>query len=71
MPSVARLSLREVTGRFWLTLDKPPPRGTAITEENQADFKSAELKDFELYNLRDDIGEAHERCGEPAPEAEY
>jgi len=39
------------------TLDKPGPRGVAITAETEADFKSAELTEFQLYNLREDIGE--------------
>jgi arylsulfatase A len=40
------------------TLDKlPAARNTDITEESERDFKTAEMVKFELYNLREDIGE--------------
>ena len=51
------VALRVGDWKILATLDKPPQRGVAITLESEADFKSAELKDFQLYNLRDDIGE--------------
>jgi arylsulfatase A-like enzyme len=46
------------------TLDKPPERGVAITPESEADFKAAELKEFQLYNLREDVGEKHDLAQE-------
>ena len=40
------------------TLDKNPPApSNDITEQDERDFKEAELAEFSLYNLRDDIGE--------------
>jgi arylsulfatase A len=42
------------------TLDKPGEAGVAITTQTEANFKTAELKEFQLYNLRDDIGESHD-----------
>lgn len=39
-------------------IDKPPPaKGNSITIEGEQAFKTAELAGFQLYNLRDDIGE--------------
>jgi hypothetical protein len=39
------------------TLDKRPPRSVNITDESNDILKHAEPAEFELYNLRDDIGE--------------
>jgi hypothetical protein len=41
------------------TLDKPAAVGVALTSETEANFKSAEPKEFELYNLRDDVPFGH------------
>jgi len=51
------VALRDGDWKIVATLDKPPQRGVAITPETEADFKAAQLQDYQLYNLRDDIGE--------------
>ena len=51
------VALRSGDWKILATLDKGPQSGTAITSQTEADFKSAELKDFELYNLASDLGE--------------
>jgi arylsulfatase A len=51
------VALRSGDWKILAALDKPAQPGTAITPETEADFKSAELKDFELYNLASDLGE--------------
>ena len=38
----------------------PAPAGTALNDQTEGDFKSAEPVNFELYNLRDDIGETRD-----------
>jgi len=52
------VALRHGDWKILATLDKTFTQGTAITQQSEADFHSAELKDFQLYNLKDDIGEA-------------
>jgi hypothetical protein len=49
------------------TLDKvPPARGNDITEQTERDFKEAALKDFMLFNLKDDIAETKDLAGSQA-----
>lgn len=55
-----QVALRNGDWKIVATLDRPPQRRTAITPQSEADFKSAELREFELYNLRDDVGEKHD-----------
>jgi arylsulfatase A len=52
------LALRSGDWKILATLDKPAPAGTALNERTEGDFKSAEPVEFELYNLREDIGES-------------
>jgi arylsulfatase A len=52
------VALRNGDWKILATLDKSWAQGTAITEETESSFKTAELKDFQLYDLRHDIGEA-------------
>ena len=52
-----RLALRDGDWKLISTLDKLPPRGVNITETTNDILKHAEPAEFELYNLRDDIGE--------------
>lgn len=54
------VAMRVGDWKILATLDKPAPAGTAITEKTESDFKSAQLTNFELYNLKDDIGESKE-----------
>jgi arylsulfatase A len=52
-------------------LDKRPPRGNDVTEDEERDFKAAEPISFALYNLKDDIAETKElSAAEPAKLAE-
>ena len=51
------VALRSGDWKILATLDHGPQVGTAIRPETEAAFKSAELKEFELYNLASDIGE--------------
>lgn len=60
-----KVAMRIGDWKILATLDKPPPdRGNDITEQTERDFKTAELKEFSLYNLRDDIGEKHDLAGQ-------
>jgi arylsulfatase A len=59
-----QVALRWGDWKILATLDKPPERGVAITPESEADFKAAELKEFQLYNLREDVGEKHDLAQE-------
>jgi arylsulfatase A len=54
------------------TLDKSPlPRGNDLTEQEERDFKEAELTTFSLYNLRIDIAEKTDiAASEPSKLAE-
>jgi arylsulfatase A len=54
------VALRHGDWKILATLDKPAHVGTAITPEREAEFKAAQLKDFQLYNLASDIGEKHD-----------
>jgi arylsulfatase A len=60
------VALRNGDWKIVATLDKEAQAGVAITAQTEADFKAAELKGFELYNLRDDIGEQRDLKGEQA-----
>jgi arylsulfatase A len=51
------VAMRVGDWKILATLDKPARAGVAITPETESDFKSAELTQFQLYNLREDIGE--------------
>jgi arylsulfatase A len=67
-----KVALRLGDWKLLATLDKPPaPRGNDITEAEERAFKEANLAEFSLYNLRDDIGETHDlAASEPAKLAE-
>lgn len=53
-----KVAMRDGDWKILATLDKnPSARSNDITEEDERDFKTAELATFELYNLRTDIGE--------------
>jgi arylsulfatase len=54
------VALRDGDWKIVATLDKPPQRGVAITPEVEAEFKAAQLQDFQLYNLREDVGETRD-----------
>jgi arylsulfatase A len=54
------LALRAGDWKMLATLDKPAQAGTALNERTEEDFKSAEPVAFQLYNLREDIGEARD-----------
>jgi arylsulfatase A len=54
------VALRSGNWKILATLDKTQPAGTVISPQTESDFKTAELKDFELYNLREDIGESRD-----------
>jgi arylsulfatase A len=54
------VALRSGDWKILATLDRPGARGTGITKQTEADFHAAELKQFMLFNLKDDIGEAHD-----------
>ena len=61
------VALRSGDWKIVATLDKEAQRGTAITPETERAFKTAELKEFELYNLKNDIGEKQNlAAAEPA-----
>ncbi len=57
-PKVAmRIGDWKILGR----LNAPkPPSPPSITEESQRAYKSADVAECELYNLREDIGESHD-----------
>jgi arylsulfatase A len=55
-----RVALRMGDWKILATLDKPVPRGGDITAEDQQAIKTAELARFELYNLRQDVGEKND-----------
>lgn len=60
-PNVDRLAEEGMWVGDWKILghlDRQPGRGGDITAEDQQVIKTAELSGFELYNLRDDIGES-------------
>ncbi|HPA18997.1 MAG TPA: sulfatase-like hydrolase/transferase [Verrucomicrobiae bacterium] len=58
--SAPKVAMRVGDWKILATLDKPPQgRPTNdITDADERDFKTAELSTFELYNLRNDIGES-------------
>jgi arylsulfatase A len=52
------VALREGDWKVLAAIDPPCPKsGADITEEQMAVLKTARLTGFELYNLRDDVGE--------------
>jgi arylsulfatase A len=67
-----QVAMREGDWKILATLDKPaPPRSSDITPETEHDFKTAEMVKFELYNLREDMGETTDlSVKEPARLAE-
>jgi arylsulfatase A len=66
-----QVALRDGDWKILARLDKLPPRGNNVTDEEERDFKAAEPVSFALYNLRDDIGETKDRsAAEPARLAE-
>lgn len=53
-----KVAMRVGDWKVLATLDKSAPaRGNDITDEEERDFKRAQLAEFSLYNLRTDIGE--------------
>ncbi|MBX7211844.1 MAG: sulfatase-like hydrolase/transferase [Verrucomicrobiaceae bacterium] len=56
-----KVAMRIGDWKILAALDNPPPeKGNDITEQTEKDFKTAELTTFQLYNLRDDIGERND-----------
>ena len=56
--SAPRVAMREGDWKILATLDGPQLRpGSDITDEATEAIKTARLQRFELYNLRDDVGE--------------
>lgn len=55
-----QVALRSGDWKILATLDKPAQAGTALNERTEGDFKSAESVEFQLYNLREDIGETRD-----------
>jgi arylsulfatase A-like enzyme len=49
--------LRQGDWKILATLDKEPGRTNDLTDEEERAFKTAKLEKFELYNLKEDIGE--------------
>jgi arylsulfatase A len=54
------IALRLGNWKILATFDKPAQAGTVLNEQTEGDFKSAEPIEFQLYNLRDDIGETRD-----------
>lgn len=67
-----KVAMRVGDWKILATLDKNPAGpSNDITEEDERDFKNAELAEFSLYNLRRDIGETTDLAAqEPARLAE-
>jgi arylsulfatase A len=66
-----QVALRVGDWKLLARLDKRPPRGNDVTEDEERDFKAAEPVSFALYNLREDIAETKDRsAAEPAKLAE-
>jgi len=67
-----KVAVRVGDWKILATLDRNPVvRSNDITEESERDFKQAKLATFELYHLRDDIGEKTDLSAkEPAKFAE-
>lgn len=56
-----KVAMRVGDWKILATLDNPPQaRANDITDADERDFKTAELAGFELYNLRDDVGETRD-----------
>jgi arylsulfatase A len=70
--STPKVAMRDGDWKILAALDKTPAaRSNDITEEGERDFKAANLVNFELYNLKADIGETKNlAAGEPAKLAE-
>ncbi len=58
--SQVKVAIREGNWKILATLDGPVLKGVDITREEIIAYKTANLKDFELYNLEDDIAESEE-----------
>nr|MDQ3624153.1 sulfatase-like hydrolase/transferase [Verrucomicrobiota bacterium] len=59
--SAPKVAMRIGDWKILARLNTPnPPSPPSITEEGQRVFKTAELAGFELYNLREDIGESRD-----------
>jgi len=57
--SEPKVAMRIGDWKILARLDHPAePRGNDLTEEGQRDFKRAQLIGFELYNLKNDVGES-------------
>jgi arylsulfatase A len=52
-----KVALRQGDWKILATLDKEPGRTNDLTDEEERAFKTAKLEKFELYNLKEDIGE--------------
>ncbi|MEQ1859023.1 MAG: arylsulfatase, partial [Chthoniobacteraceae bacterium] len=56
--SAPKVAMRDGDWKILAGLDKTPgARSNDITEESERDFKTASLVNFEIYNLKRDIGE--------------
>ncbi len=62
--SKVKVAIREGDWKILATLDGPALKGVDITREEIVAYKRANLQDFELYNLRDDIAESQDVSGE-------
>ena len=47
-----QVALRHGDWKILARLDKRPPRGNDVTDEEERDFKAAEPVSFALYNLK-------------------
>jgi arylsulfatase A len=66
-----KVALRHGDWKILATLDKDQPVGTALTPQTESDFKAAKLLEYQLYNLKDDIGESRDlAASQPAKFAE-
>ncbi len=62
--SAPKVAMRVGDWKLLAHLDKAgPKKRNHITDEDQHAMKTAEFTTFELYNLRDDIGERHDLAG--------
>lgn len=55
-----QIALRSGDWKILAKLDKPGAMGVGFSEKTEADFKAAEPAEFQLYNLKDDIGESRD-----------
>lgn len=66
-----KVAMRIGDWKILASLDKPPSaKGNSITEQGEKDFKTAEMTQFWLYNLRADIGEKNDLAGKESTRLE-